>query len=208
MWANKDASTASLSAPCEQEFRNILRLKIGNFARMASIPGGKFVILTDNFYSINTAMTQLGRSKNMQHSKNRRNSKANASRAIINLVIRLEKRVWQVAQRRDAEAFAQLVPHDAVMIFQSGITSQPEYLATMQERTISGYKLRNIHGFMPNAQTVILHYEALRLGEEAGTLFPEGLVIESTTWVKRKGRWVAVLNQETPIRSPKKRRSS
>ena len=132
---------------------------------------------------------------------------ANTARAIINSVIGLEKRVWQVAQRRDAEAFAQLVPSDAVMIFQSGIMSQPEYLATMHKRTISHYKLRKVRGFMPNARTVILHYEALRLGEEAGNRFPKGIVIESTTWVKRRGRWVAILNQETPIRTPKNRRA-
>ena len=147
-------------------------------------------------------MTRIG-----SRSKNTRNSKANAARAIIKSVIRLEKRVWQVAQRRDADAFAQLVPSDAVMIFQSGIMSQPEYLATMHERTISRYRLRKLHGFMPNARTVILHYEALRLGEEAGNSFPKGIVIESTTWVKRRGRWVAILNQETPIRTPQRRTS-
>lgn len=133
--------------------------------------------------------------------KNKRKSKANAARTIINSVIRLEKRVWKVAQLRDADAFAELVPSDAVMIFQSGIVSQPDYLATMDQRTISSYELRNIRGYMPNAKTVILHYEALRLGQEAGKIFPEGTVIESTTWIKRGRRWVAVLNQETPIHS-------
>ena len=135
--------------------------------------------------------------------KNKRKSKANGARTIINSVIRLEKRVWEVAQLRDADAFAELVPSDAVMIFQSGIVSQPDYLATMDQRTISSYKLRNIRGYMPNAKTVILYYEALRLGQEAGKIFPEGTVIESTTWIKRSRRWVAVLNQETPIYSPR-----
>jgi hypothetical protein len=140
--------------------------------------------------------------------KNKRKSKANAARTIINSVIRLETRVWKVAQLRDADAFAELVPSDAVMIFQSGIVSQPEYLATMGRRTISRYELRNIRGYMPNAKTVILHYEALRLGQEAGKIFPEGTVIESTTWIKRGRRWVAVLNQETPIHSPRISRTS
>jgi Domain of unknown function (DUF4440) len=147
-------------------------------------------------------MTYFRRSRKTQHSK------ANAVRAIINSVIRLEKRVWKAAQRRDTDVFAQLVPSDALMIFQSGIVSQPEYLATMDERTISRYKLRKLHGFMPNARTVILHYEALRLGKEGGTLFPKGIVIESTTWIKRGGRWVAILNQETPIRAPQNPRAS
>jgi hypothetical protein len=120
-------------------------------------------------------------------------------RKTINAVIRLEQRVWKVAAERDAKAFSELVPADAIMIFQSGIISQPEYLATMHERTISRYELGPISGFMPNATTVILYYKALRLGEQGGETFPEGQVVESTTWVKRAGHWVAVLNQETPI---------
>ncbi len=121
--------------------------------------------------------------------------------AIIRKIIRLEERVWKVAQDRDSVGFAELVPGDAVMIFQSGIVRQPEYLATMKERTISRYELRNIRGFMPNATTVVLCYEALRLGEQSGEAFPTNPVIESTTWVKRGKRWVAILNQETPIRA-------
>lgn len=148
-------------------------------------------------------MTHLG-----SQSKKKRKSKANVTRAIIDSVIRLEKRVWKVAQLRKADAFAELVPSDAVMIFQSGIIRQPEYLATMDQRTIARYQLRNIRGFMPNARTVILHYEALRLGEEAGRTFPEGTVIESTIWIKRGRRWVAVLNQETPIHAPRHSRPS
>ena len=133
-------------------------------------------------------------------SKNRKKVSAQLS-AIIRKIIRLEERVWKVAQERDAVRFAELVPADAVMIFQSGIVTQPEYLATMKERTISRYELRDIRGFMPNATTVVLCYEGLRLGEESGAAFPTSPVIESTTWIKRGKRWVAILNQETPIRA-------
>ncbi len=118
---------------------------------------------------------------------------------MIDSVIELEKRVWTVAQERDAKAFEELVPADAIMIFQSGIMSQPEYVATMKQRTIARYEIRDIRGFMPNSATVILYYEAIRIGREGDRTFPDGAVIESTTWVKRGGRWVAVLNQETPI---------
>ena len=119
--------------------------------------------------------------------------------AIIKKIIRLEERVWKVAQERNAAEFEKLVPADAVMIFQSGIVLQPEYLATMTARTISQYEIRNMRSFMPNATTVILYYEALRHGEQDGEAFPSSPVIESTTWIKRGRRWVAILNQETPI---------
>jgi hypothetical protein len=119
--------------------------------------------------------------------------------ATIKKIIKLEKLVWEVAQRRDAVAFQELVPADAVMIFQSGIMRQPDYLKTMKERTIARYEFGPIRGFMPTDSTVILFYPAIRIGHEGSTSFSQGTVIESTTWVKRGGRWVAVLNQETPI---------
>ena len=132
-------------------------------------------------------------------SESKNDKKAHSTRRIINEVIRLEQRVWKAAQSKNARAFEELVPADAVMIFQSGIVLQPEYLATMNQRTISRYELGPVSGFMPNPTTVILYYKALRLGEQAGRSFPTGAVLESTTWIKRGGRWVAILNQETPI---------
>jgi len=86
-------------------------------------------------------------------------------RALIRKIIQLEKEVWKVAQARNAKRFAELVPADAVMIFQSGILTQPEYLATMSTRTISRYELRDVRGFVANAAAVILMYEAVRLGD-------------------------------------------
>ena len=126
-------------------------------------------------------------------------NKSHSKSAVIKTVIRLERRVWRVAQQRRAKEFEKLVPPDAVMIFQSGITLQPQYLATMNERTISRYEIRSMRGFMPNATTVILYYEARRHGEQGGKAFPSSPVIESTTWIKRGKRWVAILNQETPL---------
>ena len=76
---------------------------------------------------------------------------------------------------------------------------QPDYLRTMKERTIAHYEFGPIHGFMPTESTVILVYQAVRIGHEGSRNFPQGTVVESTTWVMRQGRWVAVLNQETPI---------
>jgi hypothetical protein len=128
-----------------------------------------------------------------------------SARSVITKIIRLEKEVWKAAQKRETNTFEELVPSDAIMIFQSGIVRQPEYLATMDERTVSRYELRNFRGFMPNPKTVILYYEALRLGYERGRSFPVGIVIEATTWIKRGRRWVAVLNQETPLIARKSR---
>jgi hypothetical protein len=86
------------------------------------------------------------------------------------------------------------------MIFQSGMVRQPDYLATMKARTVSHSKWRKMKGFMPNPTTVILTYEIVRVGSYKGKKFPSNPVIESTTWIKRGRRWVAILNQETPLK--------
>ena len=123
------------------------------------------------------------------------------STAIVQHVIEQEKLVWKAAKERDGEAFRQLVPEDGIMIFRSGIMRQPEYLATMKSRTVGHSKWRKMKGFMPNATTVILTYETVRIGSFRGKRFPSDPVIESTTWIKRGKRWVAVLNQETPVQA-------
>jgi hypothetical protein len=127
-------------------------------------------------------------------------SKSTTGAAIVRHVIEQEKRVWKAATERDAKAFRQLVADDGLMIFRSGIMGQPEYLATMNSRAVSHAKWKRMKGFMPNPTTVILTYETVRIGSFRGRKFPSDPVIESTTWIKRGKRWVAILNQETPVK--------
>jgi hypothetical protein len=133
--------------------------------------------------------------------KNKTASKSANSAAIVRHVIGLEKEVWKAAKERDAEAFRRLVADDGIMIFRSGIMRQPEYLATMNSRTVGHAEWKQMEGFMPNSTTVILTYETVRIGSFRGKKFPSKPVIESTTWIKRGKRWVAILNQETPIKA-------
>jgi hypothetical protein len=137
--------------------------------------------------------------KRQRAPKSRPGAGTSSSQAVIRQVIQLEKRVWKAAQQRDAAEFSKLVPEDAVMIFRSGIVRQPDYLKTMASRTIERYELRGIRGFLPNPTTAILLYRAVRLGSQGGRAFPAEPVVECTTWIRRRGRWVAILNQETPI---------
>jgi hypothetical protein len=130
----------------------------------------------------------------------RKISSESATRAaIVRHVIGLEKDVWRAAKERDARAFRRLVADDGIMIFRSGVMRQPDYLATMNSRTVGHSKWKRMKGFMPNPTTVILTYETVRIGSFRGKKFPSNPVIESTTWIKRGRRWVAILNQETPV---------
>jgi hypothetical protein len=133
--------------------------------------------------------------------KSQQRTQTDRSKLQIGEVIQLEKEVWKAARARDATIFATLVPADALMIFRSGIVTQPDYIATMHGRTLQKNKIWDLRGYMPNRTTVILTYQTVRRGNYRGKRFPSTPVIESTIWIKREGRWVAVLNQETPIKA-------
>jgi hypothetical protein len=132
---------------------------------------------------------------------NERTPSARSKIEIIRKVMRLEREVWKAAREKNAGNFAKLVPADALMIFQSGILTQPDYIATMHGRTLEENSIEDLQGHMANANAVILTYETVRAGNFEGKLFPSTRVIESTTWIRRAKRWVAILNQETPLRT-------
>ena len=135
----------------------------------------------------------------MTRGRVRKGRRRASEKDVIRHVTKQEERVWKAAEERNAKRFEELVPRDAIMIFRSGIVRQPEYLEGIAGRTVGHSEIRDMQGFMPNSKTVILIYTTERLGSENGWKFPATPVIESTTWIKRGKRWVAILNQETLI---------
>src|SRR5580700_2583216 len=114
-------------------------------------------------------------------------------------VIANERAVWESVKQKDAARFSGLVADDARMIFDTGILTKADFLKSLPDRTILDYKLESFTVLKPNSQTVILIYKATRSGLNKGKPFPPSSVHEASVWVLRKGQWIAVLNQETPI---------
>jgi len=114
-------------------------------------------------------------------------------------VIANERAVWESVKHKDAAQFSKLVADDARIIFDTGILTKSDFLRSLPDRTILDYKLDSFTVLKPNNQTVILIYRATRSGLYKGKPFPPSAVHEASVWVLRKGQWVAVLNQETPI---------
>jgi hypothetical protein len=114
-------------------------------------------------------------------------------------VIANERAVWEAVKQKDAARFSELVADDARIVFDTGILTKSDFLRSLPDRTILDYQLESFTVLKPNDQTVILIYKATRSGLNKGKPFPPAAVHEGSVWVLRKGKWVAVLNQETPI---------
>ena len=115
------------------------------------------------------------------------------------IMIENEKAVWAAAKAKDVTRFNRLVAEDARMVFESGVLTRADYLNGLPDRTIAEFHLTDFIALRPNPETVILIYKASRSGAYKGKPFPPATVREGSVWVNRAGKWVAVLNQETPI---------
>jgi len=121
------------------------------------------------------------------------------STELVSEVVGNERAVWEAAKEKDMERFASLVGEDARMIFTSGVVTRSEYMRSIADRNITSYSLRNFQVLTPAKDTTIVVYEATMAGIFKGKPVSSFSVREASVWVKRLGKWIAVLNQETPI---------
>ena len=126
-------------------------------------------------------------------------SDSSVSTGVDSEIVANEKAVWEAAKGKDMERFASLVGDDARMIFASGVVTRSEYMHSIADRNISSYSLRNFQVLAPAKDTRIVIYEATISGIFYGKPVSSFSVREASVGVKRMGKWIAVLNQETPL---------
>jgi hypothetical protein len=124
---------------------------------------------------------------------------SSVSTGLISEMVANEKAVWEAAKNKDMDRFASLVGEDARMIFTSGVVTRSEYMHSIAERNITSYSLRDFQVLAPAKDTTIIIYEATMSGIFKGKPVSSFSVREASIWVKRMGKWIAVLNQETPL---------
>ena len=120
-------------------------------------------------------------------------------RRVTEQIFAKEHAVWEAAKTRDMTQFKTLVAPDAKMIFTSGVRSRTEYIESMSSRQIKAYELTDFAVTTPAPNVAIASYLATISGVFSGNEIPPTTVREATVWLRRGSRWVAVLNQETPI---------
>ncbi len=122
-----------------------------------------------------------------------------ASPGLTREIYSREEAVWHSVLQRDMKAFRELVADDARMVFPSGVITRQQYIDRTYQRQIQSYEVFDFEVFQPAADVVIATYKATISGIFRGRPISPTTVREGTVWVKRKGKWVAVWNQETAV---------
>jgi hypothetical protein len=114
----------------------------------------------------------------------------------------LEKESWEYLRNRDRVAMRRFLPDDAVLIFGGLRYSKPEYLDRMSNYRLDRYEIEPTYGMrMIGPDAAVLVY---RVTSRAAVRFDRTTtdkVLATSLYVRRNGKWWAVLYQETPSSS-------
>jgi hypothetical protein len=123
--------------------------------------------------------------------------------AVLNAILSSEKQIVDALSRDDIEGFGRLLPDDVVEIWTDGVHHKPEWLRSMEQEKKDGYLYRDFRFEDP---------KLVRLGPDQAILtateiihgLNKGKPVEDrlytmACYVRRNGKWVPRVYQDTPI---------
>jgi hypothetical protein len=123
---------------------------------------------------------------------------APATDALKQSLIKLEKQSWDAWQKRDGKFYRNFLSDDHVEMGSGGRSTKTEVADFVDSPVceVKSYAVRDFELTMFNSQTALLTYHAEQDTTCHGKLIPSPVWI-SSLYVKRNGRWLNALYQQT-----------
>ena len=123
-----------------------------------------------------------------------------ASAATTKAITALEKSAWEGFIKSDGKFFQRFLSSDFTMIGDQGIGGKAESVKMISAAkcTVNSYAFSDVNVKMLDATTAVIAYTATEDGQCGGQPLPKKLAI-SSVFVKRGGRWLGAVHQETPM---------
>ena len=123
-----------------------------------------------------------------------------AANSLEEMLIAREKEVWELIKKKNAQGFAAYLAEDMIYVTTDGVHTKAETVKGIAEAGPPEVMLSDWKVMMIDKDAAIVTYTtksgpAVACGPEPVTQR------ESTVWVKRGGKWLAVLHQDTPAKS-------
>ena len=115
-------------------------------------------------------------------------------------LIALEKRSWEAWQKRDGRFFAGFLSDDHVEVGRSGVAGKSAIVDFVANPIckVNGYKVEQFKVTMFDKNMALLTYHSEQDTTCGGAKVPSPAWV-SSLYVKRNGRWLNALYQQTPI---------
>jgi len=106
-----------------------------------------------------------------------------------------EKQVWELLKKKDYDGFASMLADDQVEVSAGGVHDKAGSVAGVKQNDFSTATLSDFKVVKVDDDAVVVTYLAKVTAPEANP----GGYRESTVWVNRGGKWVAVFHQGTQV---------
>jgi hypothetical protein len=114
-------------------------------------------------------------------------------------LIKYENELWEAWKTRNAKVFRNRLTADGLNVGAEGVNSNADVIKAIaaEDCSVKSYKLSDFKTVMLNGSTAVLTYKGTQDGTCGGTTLPP-VVWGSSTFVRRNGKWLAAIHQETP----------
>jgi hypothetical protein len=111
-----------------------------------------------------------------------------------------EKQVWETFKKKDYEAFASFLAEDQIEVEESGVSDKAGTIKGVSQADLSKAMLSDFKTANLNSNATLVTYLVKGPPALFGTLGER----DSTIWVNRSGKWLAVFHHGTRVTPPAK----
>ena len=126
-----------------------------------------------------------------------RSSETAALQTVKSVVLENERKIWDAFKARNANTVSALLADELQVVTVDGRFDKARFLDLVPRLPeIVSYTITNETVVSPSKDVAILTYDSTFASKEPQLV--KHSAFQTTIWVNRGGKWVAVFNQETP----------
>jgi hypothetical protein len=111
-----------------------------------------------------------------------------------------EKEVWDIIQRKDYAAFADMLAEDQVEVLSDGVHDKAGSIAGVKQFEPSEVNLSDWKFLPIDKDAFVVAYTCASKGKLQGKPFPLTSMRCSSAWVRRNNKWLTFFHQECPFK--------
>lgn len=111
-----------------------------------------------------------------------------------------EKGAWEAIQKRDFDAFADMLASDAVEVSPSAVNDKAATIAGIKDFEPTEVDFSDWKVLRLDNDAFVVTYNVKVKAKYQGKESPEESAHATSAWVNRDGKWVSVYHQESPIK--------
>ncbi len=117
-------------------------------------------------------------------------------------LIALDREIWEAIKSKNWDAFAAHLDDAAITVNDSGVYDKTQTLEGLKKMELTEYAISDTKVVKLDPDAAVLTYTTNAKGKYDGQPIPETPSRDTTVFVKRGGKWLAIFHQETMVAPP------